>query len=78
MTFNNETTIMLKFILLGFHTTWGMKILLFFTFLTVYVRVLSNAMIILLVWSYNCLHSPMYLFLVNLSLLEIMLTSVNT
>lgn len=78
MTFNNETTTVMKFILLGLHTTWGMKILLFFTFLTVYVTVLSNAMIILLVWSYNCLHSPMYLFLVNLSLLEIMLTSVNT
>lgn len=33
-------------------------------------------MIILLVCSYNCLHSPMYLFLANLSLLEIMLTSM--
>lgn len=68
----------MKFIILGFHTTWGMKILLFFTFLPVYVTVLSNSMIILLVWSYNCLQLPMYLFLAHISLLEIMLTSVNT
>ena len=51
MTFKNETTIVMEFILLGFHTTWGMKILLLFTFLIVYVTVLNNAMIILLVWS---------------------------
>lgn len=76
MAFNNETTIMTEFILLGFHTTWDMKILLFFTFLITYVlTVLSNATIILLVWNCNYLHAPMYLFLANLSFLEIMLTS---
>ncbi|VCW77603.1 unnamed protein product [Gulo gulo] len=67
---------MTEFILLCFHTTWDMKILLFFTFLIMYVlTVLINATIILLVWNCNHLHAPMYLFLVNLSFLEIMLTS---
>ncbi|KAF0875568.1 OR6M1 protein, partial [Crocuta crocuta] len=74
--FNNETTIVTEFILLGFHTTSDMKILLFSTILIMYVlTVLSNATIILLVWNCNQLQSPMYLFLANLSLLDIMLTS---
>lgn len=76
MAFQNETTIVTEFILLGFHTTSDKKILLFFTFLIMYVlTVLSNGTIILLVWNCHQLQSPMYLFLANLSLLEIMLTS---
>ncbi|XP_007537915.1 olfactory receptor 6J1-like [Erinaceus europaeus] len=76
MALSNKTMIVTEFILLGFHTTRDMKILLFIIFLIVYVlTVLSNTVIILLVWTCNHLHSPMYLFLANLSFLEIMLTS---
>ncbi|XP_032091915.1 olfactory receptor 6Y1-like [Thamnophis elegans] len=67
----NQTNVS-YFILLGFTTTAELQILLFVLFLIAYLMILmENLIIITVIWINNNLHKPMYLFLCNLSFLEI-------
>ncbi|XP_015671580.1 olfactory receptor 6Y1-like [Protobothrops mucrosquamatus] len=67
----NQTNVS-YFILLGFTTTAELQILLFVLFLTAYLMILmENLIIIVVIWVNNNLHKPMYLFLCNLSFLEV-------
>ncbi|XP_075061752.1 olfactory receptor 10A7-like [Mixophyes fleayi] len=72
----NNQTMVTVFILLGFQGTQNIRILLFILFLVIYcVTICGNLLIIALV-SYNkSLQSPMYFFLTQLSLNDIMLTT---
>ncbi|OCU01742.1 olfactory receptor 6F1 [Xenopus laevis] len=75
MEFVNKT-IVTEFILLGFSGIENQKIHLFVTFLLIYIlTVMGNIVIIAIVYSNSHLHTPMYFFLMNLSLLEILYTS---
>ncbi|XP_078496769.1 olfactory receptor 6M1-like [Lissotriton helveticus] len=66
-----------EFILLGFSLATEWQLLLSLLFLAIYlITVSGNVVIIYLVCTDYRLHTPMYFFLANLSLLEIMLTSV--
>nr|DBA22737.1 TPA: hypothetical protein GDO54_013746 [Pyxicephalus adspersus] len=61
-----------EFIILGFNVVPEFKFLLFIVFLFIYVLTLTtNITIIMLVRFDSQLHSPMYFFITNLSLLEI-------
>nr|XP_033779185.1 olfactory receptor 11G2-like [Geotrypetes seraphini] len=65
-----------EFIFNGFTTNERSKAALFTLFLVIYsLTLVSNASIIMLVWSNTSLHKPMYIFLCNLSLLEICFTT---
>ncbi|XP_056367745.1 olfactory receptor 6Y1-like [Oenanthe melanoleuca] len=67
----NETKVM-YFILLGFPTTGELQLLLFSALLLVYLlTVLENLLVILIIQKNHSLQKPMYLFLGNLSFLEI-------
>ncbi|MEE6505915.1 hypothetical protein FKM82_007381 [Ascaphus truei] len=69
-------TIVTEFLLLGFQNLHSSKILLFTLFLMIYIMTLSsNLLIIALVSTSHQLHSPMYFFLVHLSLSDILLTT---
>ncbi|XP_075061753.1 olfactory receptor 10A7-like [Mixophyes fleayi] len=70
---NNQVTV---FILLGFQTTRNVRFLLFILFFVIYcVTIYGNLLIITLV-SYNKnLHSPMYFFLTQLSMNDILLST---
>ncbi|XP_048372426.1 olfactory receptor 1020-like [Sphaerodactylus townsendi] len=75
---NNRTdrTIITHFILLGFSDHPNLQVLLFWSFLTIYVlTVAGNIIIVVLVVADLHLHTPMYFFLGNLSCLEICYTS---
>ncbi|XP_074056247.1 olfactory receptor 1f45-like [Macrotis lagotis] len=64
------------FILLGLSDEPEQQRILFFLFLLMYlITVLGNSLIILAISSDPCLHSPMYFFLSNLSLVDICFTS---
>ncbi|XP_077169639.1 olfactory receptor 11A1-like [Paroedura picta] len=66
---NQSSTI--TFILLGFGNRLDLRIILFMSFLAIYVLALmANLLIIVLVKADQNLHTPMYFFLVNLSCLE--------
>ncbi|KAM9520584.1 olfactory receptor 226-like [Guaruba guarouba] len=66
-----------EFILLGFPISPHLQILFFPVFLTAYLLVLAENMIIILtVWTNYNLHSPMYFFLSNLSFLEMWYVTV--
>ncbi|XP_024412643.3 olfactory receptor 7A5-like [Desmodus rotundus] len=65
-----------EFLLLGFSETPGLERLLFGLFLCMYlITVLGNLLILLAVSSDTHLHTPMYIFLSNLSLADICFTS---
>ncbi|XP_070270067.1 olfactory receptor 7A5-like [Myotis yumanensis] len=65
-----------KFLLLGLSQTLELKPLIFGLFLSMYlVTVSGNLLIILVVSSDSHLHTPMYFFLSNLSLVDICFTS---
>lgn len=65
-----------EFQLLGFYELPHMQLLLFVTFLAIYVLALSgNAIIIMVICAEHILHTPMYFFLCNLSSLDLTLTS---
>ncbi|XP_028560177.2 olfactory receptor 6M1-like [Podarcis muralis] len=65
-----------EFLLLGFMYEPNVEIILFIVFLLIYlVTVLGNALIIVLICTDHRLHSPMYFFLSNLSLIEILMTT---
>ncbi|KAM9034456.1 olfactory receptor 6T1-like [Sarcophilus harrisii] len=66
-----------EFVLLGFPKSWSLQLMLFLGLLVTYVvTVMGNLVIIMLSWSDHRLHTQMYFFLRNLSLLELMLVSV--
>ncbi|XP_015270261.1 PREDICTED: olfactory receptor 6J1-like [Gekko japonicus] len=73
-TFNRTVT---KFILLGFSLGHQGEILLALVFLAMYITSLAgNMLIFCLVLGNSQLHTPMYFFLCNFSVLDIMFTSV--
>ncbi|XP_073434719.1 olfactory receptor 1S1-like [Dendrobates tinctorius] len=72
---NNQTKVT-EFILLGFFSFYDFKILSFLLFLFVYVVILSeNLLIVVLISVSQSLKHPMYLFLKNLSVADILSTS---
>ncbi|NXC40886.1 OL226 protein, partial [Penelope pileata] len=73
---DNQTHVV-GFILVGFPGKPVSQLMLFFVFFLAYVlTVTENAMIVILVWMNIQLHKPMYIFLGNLSFLEIWYVSV--
>ncbi|XP_026579214.1 olfactory receptor 11L1-like [Pseudonaja textilis] len=67
----NNQTVIKEFILLGFGNIPEFQIILFLVFLIIYlVTMLGNFLIIVLIVVDYHLHTPMYLFLINLSCLE--------
>ncbi|XP_056425636.1 olfactory receptor 6Q1-like [Hyla sarda] len=71
----NQSTIT-EFLLLGFGELHNIKILVFTLFLVIHIMTLiSNVLVIVLVGVSQSLHSPMYFFLSQLSLSEILFTS---
>ncbi|XP_006877708.1 PREDICTED: olfactory receptor 11A1-like [Chrysochloris asiatica] len=70
----NQTTT--GFVLLGFYNIPELHLLFFIVFTVVYASIIiGNMLIIVAVVSSQKLHTPMYFFLANLSLLEILYTS---
>ncbi|XP_051007482.1 olfactory receptor-like protein OLF3 [Acomys russatus] len=68
---NNQTWVH-EFILLGLSSDWDTQVSLFVLFLLMYlVTVLGNFLIILLIRLDSRLHTPMYFFLTNLSLVDV-------
>ncbi|XP_074092442.1 olfactory receptor 13A1-like [Macrotis lagotis] len=75
MLMNNQTQVT-EFILQGFSDRFSIKILLFGSFFSLYtVALTGNILIIALFICSATLHTPMYFFLVNLSMLDIMCTT---
>ncbi|XP_075422735.1 olfactory receptor 11A1-like [Ascaphus truei] len=73
---SQNQTVLTEVLILGFQTLHSYRILLFTVFLVIYMlTVFGNLLIIMLVWSCKLLHSPMYFFLCNLSLSEILFTT---
>ncbi|MEE6524799.1 hypothetical protein FKM82_024469, partial [Ascaphus truei] len=74
---HNQSTVT-EFLLLGMTgSPFGVKIFLFVLFLVTYIITLfGNLLIIVLISTISQLHSPMYLFLRNLSVCELLLTTV--
>ena len=67
---DNQTWIH-EFILLGLSSDWNTEVSLFVLFLLMYlVTVLGNFLIIVLIRLDSRLHTPMYFFLTNLSLVD--------
>ncbi|XP_044841222.1 olfactory receptor 14C36-like [Mauremys mutica] len=68
---SNQTTLT-EFLLLGFSDIWELQILHFVVFLMIYlVGLMGNLLIITAVALDPHLHTPMYFFLVNLSILDL-------
>ncbi|XP_006887241.1 PREDICTED: olfactory receptor-like protein OLF3-like [Elephantulus edwardii] len=61
-----------EFILLGLSKDWGTQVSLFAIFLVMYLAtVLGNVLIVLLIRLDSRLHTPMYFFLTNLSIVDV-------
>ncbi|XP_040197792.1 olfactory receptor 10A7-like [Rana temporaria] len=74
--YENNQTIITEVILLGFQSSKEVSIVLFILLLIVYVLTLfGNVLIITLVYYNEALHTPMYFFLTQLSLSDILLTT---
>ncbi|XP_013915325.1 PREDICTED: olfactory receptor 1009-like [Thamnophis sirtalis] len=72
-------TLVYEFILLGFAGSPELQILLFLLFLIIYfITLLGNFGMFLLIQTDSRLHTPMYFFLSNLSLLDLCYSSVVT
>uniref|UniRef100_A0A8C5WV77 Olfactory receptor n=1 Tax=Laticauda laticaudata TaxID=8630 RepID=A0A8C5WV77_LATLA len=70
-------TLVYEFILLGFAGSPKLQVLLFIFFLIIYfITLLGNFMMFLLIQIDSRLHTPMYFFLSNLSLLDLCYSSV--
>ncbi|XP_006159677.1 olfactory receptor-like protein OLF3 [Tupaia chinensis] len=68
---NNKTWVK-EFILLGLSSDWNTQVSLFALFLVTYLMtVMGNFLIILLIRLDSRLHTPMYFFLTNLSLVDV-------
>ncbi|KAM9202406.1 olfactory receptor 6J1 [Dugong dugon] len=73
----NQTATVTEFILLGFPLSRDVELLFLVLLLpTFLLTLLGNLLIISIVLSYSRLHTPMYFFLCNLSILDILFTSV--
>ncbi|XP_058388093.1 olfactory receptor-like protein OLF3 [Diceros bicornis minor] len=71
MGMDNQTWVR-EFILLGLSSDWDTQVSLFILFLVMYlVTVLGNFLIVLLIRLDSQLHTPMYFFLTNLSLVDV-------
>uniref|UniRef100_A0A8C4YKR0 Olfactory receptor n=1 Tax=Gopherus evgoodei TaxID=1825980 RepID=A0A8C4YKR0_9SAUR len=74
---SNRTTVT-EFLLLGFSEVWELQILHFVVFLVVYLAALmENCLIFMAIAFTHHLHSPMYFFLMNLSILDLDLGSIS-
>ncbi|XP_075413889.1 olfactory receptor-like protein OLF3 [Tenrec ecaudatus] len=68
---NNQTWVS-EFVLLGLSSDWDTQVSLFVLFLVMYlVTVLGNVLIVLLIRLDGRLHTPMYFFLTNLSIVDV-------
>ncbi|XP_002751947.3 olfactory receptor 2F1 [Callithrix jacchus] len=68
---DNQTWVS-EFILLGLSSDWDTQVSLFVLFLVMYmVTLLGNCLIVLLIRLDSRLHTPMYFFLTNLSLVDV-------
>ncbi|XP_075439580.1 olfactory receptor 1f45-like [Ascaphus truei] len=75
---NGNQSSITEFLLLGFQSPNNLQILLFLSILVIYlVTIVGNVLIMLLVSSSHLLSSPMYFFLLHLSLCDV-LTITNT
>ncbi|XP_036592383.1 olfactory receptor 13A1-like [Trichosurus vulpecula] len=75
MALNNQTWVT-EFILQGFSQNPHLEIFFFCLFLFFYaLGVIGNSLIIASVWVTSGLHTPMYFFLINLALLDIICTT---
>ncbi|KAM9121551.1 olfactory receptor 14C36-like [Pangshura tecta] len=73
---SNQTTLT-EFLLLGFSDIWELQILHFVVFLVIYlVGLIGNLLIITVVALDHHLHTPMYFFLMNLSVIDLSSISV--
>nr|XP_003479626.1 olfactory receptor 13G1-like [Cavia porcellus] len=69
-------TLVTEFLILGFSLGPSLQTLLFFAFLFLYTAALSgNLLIVVAISASPALHTPMYFFLVNLALVDILCTS---
>ncbi|KAM8780706.1 olfactory receptor 6B1-like [Rhynchonycteris naso] len=74
---NSTETLVTEFVLLGFPELHHLRGLLFGSFLAIYVMTVLENLVIMVTIRASCqLHTPMYFFLANLSVLEILYTSV--
>ncbi|KAM4693075.1 olfactory receptor 13D1-like [Discoglossus pictus] len=74
---SRNQSIVIEFILLGLSSDPDIQVLLFPMFLIIYIITLSgNVLLIVAVTLDHHLHSPMYIFLTNLSLMDICYTSI--
>ncbi|XP_075200180.1 olfactory receptor 10A7-like [Anomaloglossus baeobatrachus] len=72
----NNTTMVTEFFILGFQANQGIRISLFCLFLVVYGLILcGNLLIIILVSTIKILHTPMYFFISQLSISDVLLTT---
>ncbi|EFB12831.1 hypothetical protein PANDA_022516, partial [Ailuropoda melanoleuca] len=72
-------TALTEFILLGLADTMELQIVLFLLFLVIYtLTVLGNVGMILVIRTDSRLHTPMYFFLANLSLVDVCYSSTIT
>ncbi|XP_025051619.1 olfactory receptor 14C36-like, partial [Alligator sinensis] len=68
----SNCTAVTEFLLLGFSDALGLHILHLATFLTIYrAALIGNLLVIMLIAVDSHLHTPMYFFLLNLSILDI-------
>ncbi|XP_057581022.1 olfactory receptor 6J1 [Hippopotamus amphibius kiboko] len=73
----NQSAGVIEFILLGFPLSRQVELLFLVLLLpTFLLTLLGNLLIVSIVLSYSRLHTPMYFFLCNLSILDILFTSV--
>ncbi|XP_073511038.1 olfactory receptor 1E16-like [Phyllobates terribilis] len=71
-----NTTIITEFLLLGFQVNQGLRIFLFCLFFVTYFLIIyGNLLIITLVSTSKNLHTPMYFFISQLSISDILLTT---
>ncbi|XP_069818596.1 olfactory receptor 5G9-like [Dendropsophus ebraccatus] len=72
---NNKTRVT-EFFLLGFQVSRGLRLSLFSLFLVVYSMIIcGNLLIVILVSTSKILHTPMYFFISQLSITDILLTT---
>ncbi|KAM6225915.1 olfactory receptor 14A16-like [Porphyrio hochstetteri] len=69
---SNSSSSISQFLLLAFADTWELQLLHFCLFLGIYLAaLLGNGLIIITTACDHCLHTPMYFFLLNLSVLDL-------
>lgn len=68
---NESLPLCTEFTLVAFSSLAELQLVLFFVFLVIYLfTVGGNLIIICVIWATPSLHTPMYFFLINLSILE--------